>query len=51
MRQDPISPRRIIYLPKEQRLTVEVQQFRTPNILAQLHTRRGFQSGYTLDDA
>ena len=51
IRRDPVSPRRIIYLPKEQRLTVEVQQFRTSNMLAQLHIRRGFQSGYSLDDA
>ena len=50
IRRDPVSPRRIIYLPKEQRLTVEVQQFRTSNMLAQLHIRRGFQSGYSLDD-
>ena len=50
IRQDPLSPRRIVYLPRQQRLTVEVQQLRTPTLLAQLHTRRGFQSGYAFDD-
>ena len=51
LRIDPVSPTRVIYLPQKQQITVEVQQLRTPNMLARLHMRQGFRSEYAVDDA
>jgi hypothetical protein len=50
LRQDPVSPTRVVFLPQERRVTVEVQETRTPNLLARLHVRRGYQSEYAVDD-
>jgi len=43
LRQDPITPRRITYLPATRTLRVERQVFRTPALLERLHRRRGFR--------
>ncbi|MBT4099927.1 MAG: hypothetical protein HOM68_24130 [Gemmatimonadetes bacterium] len=51
LRIDPVSPTRVIYLPQKQQITVEIQQLRTPNMLARLHMRQGFRSDYAVDDA
>jgi hypothetical protein len=50
-RTDPIAPRRITYLPQENRLLLERQQFRVQPFLESLHRRRGFQSRVWLDRA
>lgn len=49
-RLDPISPRRITYTPKDGKLLVERQVFRTPAFLERMHRRRGFQHDYVLED-
>ena len=46
----PITPRRITYTPADGRLVIESQVFRTPAFLERMHRRRGYQSGYALDD-
>jgi hypothetical protein len=50
-RNDPVTPRRITYAPAERKLVVERQTFRTNAFLEQLHRRRGYGSGFALDDA
>jgi len=50
VRQDPITPRRIIYTPAEGKVVIEKLIFRTPIFLEQLHRRRGFQQPYLLED-
>jgi hypothetical protein len=49
-RTDPVAPRRITYMPEENRLLVERQQFRVEPFLESLHRRRGYQSNFLLDD-
>ena len=41
-RQDPLAQRRITYYPKDNRLTVERERFRTPTFFNKLHFRHGF---------
>jgi hypothetical protein len=50
-REDPITPRRITFVPSSGRLHVEHMVFRTPAFLERLHRRRGYDPPYLLDDA
>lgn len=50
VRQDPITPRRIIYTPKDSKLVIEKQVFRTPAFLERMHRRSGFRHDYVVDD-
>lgn len=45
-RQFAASARRIIYLPKEGRLTIERQIYNTPGFLMRLHMRHGYAQPY-----
>lgn len=47
-RMDPVTPRRITYIPAEGKLLVEKQVFRTPGFLTRLHSRVGYGSKYKL---
>lgn len=49
-RFDPVAPRRITFTPADRRIVVERQDFRTGAFLERMHRRRGFQSGYAVDD-
>lgn len=49
LRNDPVTPRRIIYRPAEKKLVIERMEFRAPAFLERLHRRRGYQSGYLAD--
>lgn len=51
LRQDPLTPRRILYSPAEGKLTVEKVIFRTSTFLEHMHRRRGYQQPYVVDDA
>jgi hypothetical protein len=48
LRQDPITPRRIIFTPEDGKLIVQKQEFRMPGFLERLHRRRGYQSEFFL---
>ncbi len=43
-RDDPVTPRRITYVPADRRLVVEKQVFRAQAFLERMHRRRGFQN-------
>lgn len=45
-RQAGTAARRIIYLPKEGRITVERQVYNTPGFLMRLHMRHGYEQPY-----
>jgi hypothetical protein len=45
-RAAPVLPRRITYLPKEQRVTVEKEKFDLSRFLRRMHTQRGFTQPY-----
>ena len=49
-RNDPITPRRITYWPKENRYKIEKQIFHTAGFLERMHRRRGYQHKYVLED-
>src|SRR6185503_551049 len=42
-RQDILTPRRIVYIPAENRLTIEKAAFKTTTFLNRFHHRRGYQ--------
>ena len=48
-RQDLLTPRRVVYLPAEKRVTVERVSFETGAFLNRLHRRRGYQQPYAAD--
>ena len=48
-RQDLVTPRRIVYLPAERKVTVERAAFETGAFLNRLHRRRGYQQPYAAD--
>ena len=48
-RQDLLTPRRIVYVPAERRLTVERVTFEAGAFLNRLHRRRGYQQPYAAD--
>lgn len=48
-RTDPVRPWRITYLPAQNHLTVERQEFRPEPFLESLHRRRGYQSPFLTD--
>lgn len=50
LRLDPVSPRRLVYSADDQRVVIEKQEYRTPNLLARLHTRHGYGTDYAADD-
>ena len=50
-RRDPVTPRRITYVPSENKVTVERQTFKTVNFLAGLHHRAGYRYDLFADDA
>jgi hypothetical protein len=50
LRTDPITPRRIVYMPGDGKLLVEKSAFRSQTFLESLHRRRGYQSPVLLDD-
>lgn len=49
VRRDPFAPRRITYVPGEEKLTVERQLFHAVTFLSQLHHRAGFGSPLLID--
>lgn len=49
-RFDLVHPRRITYLPAEQKVVVAKAEFRAPAFLERAHRRRGYQSNYLTDD-
>jgi hypothetical protein len=51
LRQDPISPRRITFVPKSGLLLVERQVFSAHTFLERMHRRRGYQHDRLLEDA
>jgi hypothetical protein len=48
-RQDLVTPRRIVFLPAEQKVTVERVTFEAGAFLNRLHRRRGYQQAYAAD--
>ena len=50
MRQDPVTPRRIVFTPADGKLVVEKQQFNMPAFLERLHRRRGYQPASPLQN-
>ncbi len=50
MRQDPVTPRRIVFTPADGKLVVEKQAFRMPAFLERMHRRRGYQPGAALQN-
>jgi hypothetical protein len=48
-RGDLVTPRRIVYTPEDQKITVERMQYRTNAFLERFHRRRGYSTGYALD--
>ena len=50
LRQDPVTPLRLVYAPAEKRVVIARQEPRIPDVLARLHVRQGYQSDYALDD-
>ena len=50
LRRDPVTPRRITYIPAEEKLVVERQLFRTVNFLQGLHRRQGYRQKQLMDD-
>jgi hypothetical protein len=50
-RLDAIALKRITFFPKEKKITIEEADFQMPNFLRFLHTRRGYQHDYLIDDA
>ncbi len=50
LRRDPVSPRRITYIPAEEKLIVERQLFGTINFLQGLHHRHGYHQEKLMDD-
>lgn len=51
VRQDPITPRRIVFTPADRKLVVEKQAFRMPAFLERLHRRRGYAPAFPLQSA
>ena len=50
-RMDPITPRRITYLPAEKKITIERIPWETRSYLERMHRRRGYQYERPLEDA
>ena len=50
VRQDPVTPKRIVYRSAEGTLVVEREQFRMPAFLERMHRRRGYQHPFVLED-
>jgi hypothetical protein len=50
-RHDPISPKRITYVPADEKLIIERQVFRAPAFLERMHRRQGYRQPYALEDA
>jgi hypothetical protein len=46
LRQDPFTPRRIVYTPSDRKLVVEKESFRMPAFLERMHRRRGYLEGF-----
>jgi len=46
-----VAPRRLTYIPAEGKVVIEKQAFRGSAFLERMHRRRGFQSGYPLENA
>jgi hypothetical protein len=49
-RFDLVNPKRVTYIPNENKVVIERMEFRTPAFLERLHRRRGFQTEYAMDD-
>lgn len=50
VRSAALVPRRIRYLPGEDKLVIEKQVFRTPVFLERMHRRRGYEQTHLRDD-
>lgn len=50
LRQHPVTPRRIIYTPADNKVMVERMEFESTAFLERMHRRRGFQQPYWLED-
>jgi hypothetical protein len=48
-RNDLVTPRRIVYVPAERRITIERAAFESGAFLNRLHRRRGYQPPYAAD--
>jgi hypothetical protein len=49
-RRDPLTPRRITYIPTKEKLIVERKTFTTINVLQGLHHRQGYRQEQLMDD-
>ena len=50
MRQDAVTPRRIVFTPADGKLVVEKQEFHMPAFLERLHRRRGYQPSFPVQN-
>ncbi|MCW5981790.1 MAG: PepSY-associated TM helix domain-containing protein [Bryobacteraceae bacterium] len=50
-RHDLVAPRRITFAPADGRLVVEKMQYRSNAFLERFHRRRGYATGYAVDNA
>jgi hypothetical protein len=46
-----VNPERIVYDPASAKLTIERQVFRAPVFLERMHRRRGYQTGFPVENA
>lgn len=49
-RFDLVNPKRLTYLPAQEKVIIERMEFRAPAFLERFHRRRGFQTDYLTDD-
>lgn len=49
IRNDLVTPRRLIYTPADHRLIIYRMPFRANALLERFHRRRGYVTGYTMD--
>lgn len=47
-RQDPLTPRRIVFTPADRKLVVEKQAFGMPAFFGRMHRRHGYQPAFPL---
>jgi len=49
-RRQPLAPRRITYDPATRKVSIQKEEFRGVAFLERMHTRRGYQHPYALED-
>lgn len=50
-RFEPFATKRLTYIPADGKVVIEREVFRGPAFLERMHRRRGYQTGYALDNA